>query len=594
MSKLTQDSRMGSFQSALGKDKLVIGNFMGTEGLSELFEYRLTVFGEDRNVDFDKILGTNCNVSVGSNHEGIRRNFNGVLVDAQWSGAEDALSSFQLTLRPWFWLLTQRTNCRIFSDLTVPQILKEVFDEHPFAEFDPRLEAKYDKLEYCVQYRESDFDFASRLMEEFGIYYFFEHTEDKHTLVLVDSPSAHKPKLAGADLSYYPTDLRALRQADSLNEWHLGRSFRSGKVSLNDYDYKRPTADLLADNEGNAKYANSKLEIYDYPGRYIKKSDGKFFAKILLEAEQSKDWRANATGDAVTCSPGTLIKLSKHPESSANKEYLTIRANHNFQSNAYLARSASPEESYSGSYEFQPSETPFRCLSVTPKPLINGPQTAVVASEVDDQCRLKVTFHWDRDKKQSRYVRIAHAWSGSRWGDIKIPRIGMEVIVEFLEGDPDQPLITGTVYNGDNEAPYPLPKDKSISGVKSQTIDGSGYNEFILDDRNSEELIRLHAQRDMEAVIENDERREIKNDVTVKIGQNRDEKIGATWTVSATEKIEFTVGTSTFTMTPASIIIKSMLITLDASASLTLQSEGVGSLTAAAPLIINGAVVLIN
>ena len=594
MSKLTQESRIGSFQSALGKDKLVIGKFSGSEGLSELFDYRMTVFGEDRNVDFDKILGTNCNLSIGSNHEGTRRNFNGILVDAQWSGADDALSSFEITLRPWLWLLTQTTNCRIFSGLTVPDILQAVFADHSFAKSVPRLEGHYDKLEYCVQYRESDFDFVSRLMEEFGIYYFFEHTENDHTLILVDSPSAHKPKLAGADLSYYPTDLRAVRKEDSLNQWHLGRSFRSGKVLLNDYDYQKPTADLKADNEASAKYANSHLEIYDYPGRYIKKSDGKILAKILLEAEQAKDWRASASGDAVSCSPGTLIKLSKHPESSANKEYLTVRANHSFQSNGYLSRSGAAAENYSGNYEFQPAETPFRSLSITPKPLINGPQTAVVASEVDEQCRLKVYFHWDREKKQSRYVRIAHGWSGSRWGDIKIPRIGMEVIVEFLEGDPDQPLITGTVYNHDNEAPYPLPKDKSISGVKSQTIDGTGYNELILDDRNGEELIRMHAQRNMEAVIENDEKREIKNDVTVKIGQNRDEKIGATWSVTATEKIEFTVGTSTFTMTPASITLKSTLIIVDASASLSLQSEGVASLTATAPLIINGAMVLIN
>ena len=585
---------MGSFRSALGEDKLVIANFRGTEGLSELFEYRMAVLGEDQNVDFDKILGTNCNLSIKSNHEGVKRNFNGVLVDAQWNGKEDELSSFHLVLRPWLWLLSRTTNCRLFNEKTIPEILQEVFSAHSFAKFELRLRGDYKPLEYCVQYRESDFDFVSRLMEEFGIYYFFEHTENDHTLIMADSPSVHKAKLAGADLAYYGADLQTRRMEDALNGWSVGRSFRSGKVMLNDYDYKKPTADLLAENEAHAKYANSDLQIYDYPGRYVEKSDGKSFAKIMLEAEQSQDWRASAEGDAVTCCPGSLIKLKKHPEASTNKEYLIVRASHVFRSNAYHSGANAGGDSYSGKYEFQPSETQYRSESLTAKPIINGPQTAVVASEVDEQCRIKVTFHWDRDKQQSRYVRIAHGWSGSRWGDIKIPRIGMEVIVEFLEGDPDQPLVTGTVYNHDNEAPYPLPDDKSISGVKSQTIDGSGYNELIMDDRDGGELIRMHAQKNMEAVIENDEKREIKNNVKVEIGQNRDETIGATWTVSATEKIEFTVGTSTFTMTPAGITLKSTLIMADAQATLSLQSKGIADLSAVAPLTIKGAFVLIN
>jgi type VI secretion system secreted protein VgrG len=594
VSKLTQDSRIGSFKSALGEDKLVIGSFNGTEGLSELFEYRMVVFGEDQNVDFDKILGTNCNLSIKSNHEGTKRNFNGVLIEAEWNGKDDSLSSFHLELRPWLWLLKRTTNCRILSEKTVPEILQEVFSAHSFAKFELRLKGDYTTLEYCVQYRESDFDFVSRLMEEFGIYYFFEHSENDHSMILADSPSVHKPKPAGAELAFYATDLKSVWKEDALNEWSVGRSFRSGKVKLNDYDYKKPTADMLAEDEAHAKYANAGLEIYDYPGRYVEKSDGKFLAKVKLEAEQARDWRTSAEGDAVTCTPGTLIKLTRHPESSTNKEYLTLRASHVFRSNAYRSSSESLEESYSGKYEFLPSETPYRCASATPKPVINGPQTAVVASEVDEQCRIKVFFHWDRDKKESRYVRIAHGWSGSRWGDIKIPRVGMEVIVEFLEGDPDKPLITGTVYNADNETPYPLPEDKSISGVKSQTIDGSGYNELILDDRDGGELIRLHAQRDLEGVIENDERREIKNDVKVDIGQNRKETIGATWTVSATQKIEFTVGTSTFTMTPAGITLKSTLIMADANATLSLQSKGIADLTAVGPVTIKGALVLIN
>jgi type VI secretion system secreted protein VgrG len=599
--KLAQASRVGSFLSALGEDKLVISRFEGSEELSELFEYRLDVLSEDKNIDFDKILGTNCALSIESRHAGTKRFFNGVLVEAQWVGVERHLSSYRLLLYPWLWLLTRRTNCKIFARKTVPEIIEDVFSKYGFAKYESRLTGgNYPVLEYCVQYRESDFSFVSRLMEEYGIYYFFDHSQSEHKLILADAASAHKPKLAGAKLEYFRTDLRMPRKEDNLHEWVVGRRFRSGKVSMKDYDYQKPTRDLLAEKEANAKYANSKLELYDYPGRYVEKSDGLSLANVRLESEQAQDRRALASGDAVTVCPGHLIQLASHPESSLNNQYLTVRARHTFRSSSYLSTETGEGESYYGQYEFQPLDIPFRSPAKTPKPVIHGPQTAVVVGsgeiDVDEQGRIIVLFHWDRDRNEgdARRVRIGHGWSGAKWGDIKIPRVGMEVIVEFLEGDPDQPLVTGTVYNDDNRTPYDLPSEKTIAGTKSKTDGGRGYNELIFDDLQGDELIRMHAERDMEAKIENDERRDIGNNVTVKIGNNRTEKIGAVWSVNANQKIEFTVGGSQIIMDPVSITIRSTMINIEATANLTEQAGAMAQVTAGAVLALQGALVKIN
>lgn len=591
---LAQDTRMGSFSSSLGKDKLVVSRFEGSEGISELFEYRLEVVSDDNDVDFDKILGTKCRLEIQSHHEGVKRSFNGVLVEAQWIGKDQDLRYYRLVLRPWLWLLTRTTNCKIFSHKTVPDILNQVLNNRGFVQFEQRLSESYPELEYCVQYRESDFAFMSRLMEEYGIYYYFEHDESDHKLILADSSSAHEPKLGGAALEFSAVGLHNIVGKDRLNEWAEGRRLRSGKVTLDDYDYEKPSTDLMTEKAASAKYQHSDLELYDYPGRYTQKGEGTTLANVRLEAEQAIDKRIIASGDAVTCCPGFTMTLEGSPPADKGTKYLIMRANHLFRSQAYRSADASGDEGYSGNYEFQPLDIPFRAAATTPKPVIHGPQTALVVSDVDDQCRIEVRFFWDRDKSQSRYVRIAQNWAGNGWGDVKIPRKGMEVVVDYLEGDPDQPLVTGSVYNAENVAPYVKDKLNAVSGTKTQTIDGSGFNELIMDDTAGSELIRFHAQHDLEGKVENDERRDIGQNVKVNIGNSRDESIMSTWTVTANEKIEFTVGTSTFTMLPTGITLKSTMITLQADALIKIQSNALGQVTTSAPLTIQGALVLIN
>ncbi len=569
---------MGSFKCDLGDNELAIIRFEGSEGLSELFEYRLDVVSEKANIDFDKLLGTNCSLSVASMYPGVKRFFNGVLVEAQWIGQELDHYQYRLVLRPWLWLLTRTTNCRIFHEKSAPEIIQEVFAQHGFAKSKPDAVGTHAVMEYCVQYRESDYAFVSRLMEEYGMFYYFDHTETEHTMVLGDSKSAHVNKAGGATLSYYNTGQQGVQKEDSLGTWVTGRRFRSGKVAFKDYNYEEPTANMLAENETGANYDNAKLELYDYPGRYINKSDGEALAKVKLEAEQALDKRSFAEGNAITCCPGHLITLSKHGESSHNKEYVITRVSHLFRSSGYRSSGASEGESYGGRYEFQPSDIPFRAPLVTPKPLVQGPQTAIVVSEVDKDCRIKVRFHWQRDNDESRYVRIRHSWSGNGWGHVMIPRIDMEVIVEHLEGDPDQPIITGTVYNADNVPPYDLPGNKTISGVKSETYDGGGYNEFIFDDKGGSEEIRLHAERDMNVTIKN----------------NRTEDIGKVWSATAGSKIVLTVGESSITLEPTKITIKSPNVNIDAQMTTKVTSGGTSDYTSTGPTTIVGAIVKIN
>lgn len=583
---LSQETRMGSFSCDLGADVMVIERFEGTEGLSENFEFRLDVLSENKFIDFDKILGTNCNLAIQSMHDGVKRHFNGVLVESLWAGSNDDLTSYRLVLRPWFWLLTKTSTWRIFHDKSISEIIDEVLGKHAFAKFRKKLGKTYPVLEYCVQYCESDFAFLSRLMEEYGIYYFFEHKEHSHEMILADSASAHMPKAGGATLKFYDSNLEGLRDHDAINALLPLRRFRTGKFTLKDYDYNEPTKSMLSMGESSGGYANASLEMYAYPGRYINKNDGDNLATVRLEAEQAIDKRVMGEGNAVTCCPGFLAEVKQHSVDKLNKEYLIVRANHVYTSSSYRAGQGGDDDIYQGRYEFQPKDLPFRAPATTPKPRIYGPQTAVVTSEVDDKCRIKVKFHWLKEDDQSRYVRISHGWAGKSWGDLKIPRIDMEVIIEYLDGDPDFPIVTGCVYNGDNKTPYSLPADKTISGTKSQTYDGSGYNEFILDDRPGQQLIRTHGEKDMKTTI--------KNDCT--------EDIGNKWKVEAKTEIKFIVGQSSITMTPTSIEIKSVNINQEAKAVfkaksgavMELKTDGVGTLQASGPQIVKGALVLIN
>lgn len=516
-SALTQDKRIASLETPLGKDTLAAVRFDGAEGLSELFEFRIDAVSEQSNVDFDKALGNNCSMSFKS-YDDPDRIFNGVLVEAQALGSQADLYLYRLVLRPWLWLLSRTSDCRIFENQTATDIIKKVFSDRGFSDYRVATTGSFPELEYCVQYRETDLAFVSRLMEQHGIYYFFEYEKSKHTLVLADAKSSHKPVPGHATTPFIPDDRQSRRDREHLYKWTPERRFRTGKFELNDYDYLQPSADLKSDAQGSASYTKSKMEIYDYPGKFKKKNDGETYAKVRLQAEQALDKRRYAEGDAISLFPGALTTLEKYPEGSENKEYLILRAAHAYSSQAYVS-GAGDSESYTGHYEFLQSDVPYRAPLATPSPIIYGVQTAKVVGkdgeeiDVDEHGRILVRFYWDRKNKQSCRVRVAQVWAGKGWGGQVIPRIGQEVIVEFLEGNPDRPMVTGAVYNGDNKYPYEMPANKTQSGLKSDSSKGhGGYNEFMFEDKKSSEEIRMHAEKDHNVVIRHAE--------TVEIGEN--------------------------------------------------------------------------
>lgn len=586
----TQAGRVARLTTPLGQDKLVVTRLEASEGLSELFEYRIDALSTEQNINFDPAIGRNCCVTV-QTYGNTKRHFCGILTEAQWMGVQQAHYSYRLILRPWLWLLGRKMDCRIFRNAKVTDIIKQVFDKGGFSDYEMRAGGDYKEIEYCVQYRETDLAFVSRLMEENGIYTFHEHTEGRHKLILADALSCHvRLQIPGAQVPYMDLAGNDRREREHIYHWLAERRFRTGKMALNDFDYMKPTTDLKADSQGSAAYERSKLEVYEYPGRYVEQDEGRRLAKVRLEAEQALDRRKHAAGDSVSLHPGALFLFTQHPTDQG--EYLVVRANHALVTEAYRSGGgAGAGEIYQGHYEFLKADLPFRAPILTPKPLVHGPQTALVVGrkgkegeeiDVDEEGRIFVQFHWNREKdKISRPVRVAQMWSGKGWGWQTIPRIGQEVVVEHLEGDPDQPMVVGTVYNKDYRYPYALPDKKTISGVKSDSTKGhGGYNEFIFDDKKGSELIGMHAQKDHDTVVENDETRAVKHDRTTKIGNDDKRKVGNDWTVDVGSKIEIKagqeivlkVGASKITMTPSSIKVESGEIKVDGTANIKLTA----------------------
>jgi len=596
-----QKERTAELVTPLGRNVLVLTRFDGSEGLSEHFEYHVEAVSKRQDIDFDKLIGKNCHVKLKS-YGNATRYFNGVLVEADWSGVQHNLNAYRLVLRPWFWLLGRKATCRIFKEKSVFDIVEEVFQDGGFKDFQIKASrSDYEKIEYCVQYRESDLAFVSRLLEEWGVYTHFEHDAQRHQLMLCDSRSCHKPvKAGGGIVPFLPLSGSDRHDREHVSSWRGERRFRTGKFATNDFDYMKPTANLQAEQKGSALYEKGTLESYDYPGRYTERDLGQRRTKVRLEAEQADDKRKHASGDAASLFPGALATLQNHP--SDNGEYLVVRATHRIEAETYRSSGNGGGEVYSGTYEFQPVDRPFRAPIVTPRPLVHGPQTALVVTrkgreseeiDVDEEGRIFVQFHWNRDRDRiSRPVRVAQQWSGKSWGWQVIPRVGQEVVVEFLEGDPDQPLVVGTVYNKDYPYPFKLPDEKTISGVKTDSTKGhGGYNKLTFDDKKSSETIALRAEKDLEAVVQHAETREIgvtfetpqgkpSRSTTLKNGDEKLKVESGDWNVDIAEKIHIKAGTqivievgaSKITMSPSSIKIEAGEIKVQGTALIEQQA----------------------
>jgi type VI secretion system secreted protein VgrG len=592
-SQLAQDNRVATLKTPLGENVLAVNRFDAGEGLSELFEYRVEALSENGTLDFDDAIGEHCSVTL-TDPDGQERIFDGILVETQWLGKTDALFAYRLVLKPWLWLLSRTTDCQIFSELSVPDIVQKIFTEAGFTDFELNLSENYDPLEYCVQYRETDLAFVSRLMEMYGIYYYHKHEVGKHTVVLADAKSSHDAIPGRATIDFMPAVEQERSAQDYIFRISAERRFRTGRVTLNDYDYEKPGQKLICETSAGAGYAHSDMEFYDYPGKYTKTQDGDHFAKVRLQAEQAMDTRRHAAGGVAAVFPGGLFQLQKHPVGADNIEYLVVRATHAFVAQSYRSTLGDgPGESYIGTYELLPSEVPFRAPLLTERPIVHGPQTAKVVGkageeiDVDKEGRITVQFYWDRQKNPSCPVRIAQVWSGKAWGGIFIPRIDQEVVVVFLEGDPDRPLVVGTVYNGDNTVPYDLPANKTMGGIKSDSSKGhKGYNEIVFEDKKNSEILRAHAQKDLELKVLNDETRDITHDSKTTVGHDIEVTAGDKITITAGTSIELKVGTN-------NVFIDGTGVKINGVAQINLKSP-MTEVHGDAILTLQGGLVLIN
>jgi type VI secretion system secreted protein VgrG len=597
-SPYSQEQRIGRLETPLGEDRLALISFEANEGLSRLFEYRIEAINKEKQLlTFDDAIGKHCTVTLRT-VDGDERIFDGILAEARWVGGRVEGNTYELILRPWLWVLSRRVNSLIFHEKTAPQIIQQIFGEHGgLADFQPSLSKNYPTLEYCAQYRESDMEFVCRLMEEFGISYHFRHSDGAHKLVMGDGVSAYLP-VSRASRPFIAVEAQHNRDTEHLSLWRPERKLTTGKVATNAYDFEKPSANLKADKTGDAKYEQGKLESYLYTGRYVKQSDGMDYAQVQLDMKRAEDSHFHAEGDCATLYPGALVTLTGHPDGEQNKQYLVLGATHSFVGQAYRSGTGDAQ-AYKGVYEFMRADQQFAPPMTTARPYLRGPQTAKVVGDGEIDCdkygRILVRFHWDRKSDKSRRVRVAQVAAGQSWGAIFTPRVGMEVIVDFLEGDPDQPIVVGCVYNADNMPPFGLPGKKNISGWKSNsTTGGGGYNEFVMDDTKGSELVRFHGQKDLDSTIENDEKRLIKNNRETKIKNNETLDVTNEILIKAGMKITIKCGKSSITIDPMSIKIESPTVEINADMQFKSNSKMLSQHEATGMMIINGTLVKIN
>jgi type VI secretion system secreted protein VgrG len=423
---------------------------------------------------------------------------------------------------PWLWFLTRTADCRIFQSMTVPDIVQKVFSDHGFNDFKNSVSGSYRTWDYCVQYRETDFNFVSRLMEQEGIYYFFEHENGKHTLVMADSASAHSEFPDYDTIPFKPKGTAGSSKGD-VNLWSVEKEVQTGVYALNAFDFEKPRKDLRTNSNISRNHAASEFEMYDYAGDFVEHADGEYYAKVRIEEAQVQHEVLQGEGIARGLCTGCNFTLEEHDRTDQNRKYLITSASYYLDGGEFEAAKSAKADFFSCRFTAIPDGQPFRSARVTPKPLIQGPQTAIVVGKsgeeiwTDKYGRVKVQFHWDRygkaDENSSCWVRVSHASAGKSWGAFSLPRIGQEVIIEFLEGDPDRPIITGRVYNGETMPPYALPDKATLSTMKSNSSKGGqGFNEIRIEDKKGEEQIFIHGEKNQDVRIKNDTYEWIGND----------------------------------------------------------------------------------
>jgi type VI secretion system secreted protein VgrG len=547
---MTQTERLITLNTGLGPNKLAVRSLSGHEEISRLFSFQLDLLSEDGNIDAKQIVGKPVALSILLADGSSERFFHGIVSRFAQLPSEGKYARYYAEVAPWLWFLTQTADCRIFQDKKIPDIIEEVFKDFGFSDYETsEIKGTHEKWVYCVQYRETAFEFVSRIMEQEGIFYFFRHENNKHVMVLADQPGAHKPCPVTNTFRMQPATGHGANVADDVvSHWEHHYEFRPGKWAQTDYNFEDPGLNLMANTQTVVSLdGNKKFEMFDYPGEYMTKGEGEALNKLRMQEEEVAYDVVRGTGNCRPFSPGLKFTLEMHERRSENTGYVLTSVTHSARQAGFFGDEGEGETSYSNSFTCIPQAVPFRPVRKTRKPVVYGTQTAVVTGPsgeeiyTDKYSRVKVQFHWDRrgkkDDKSSCWIRVAQPWAGAKWGAIWIPRIGQEVVVDFLEGDPDRPLIVGSVYNANQMPPYDLPANKTQSGIKSRSSmrgGASNFNEIRFEDKKGSEEIVVHAERNLATTVEADESRSVggsrtttiqKDDaLTVKEG-NRDAKI---------------------------------------------------------------------
>jgi type VI secretion system secreted protein VgrG len=557
------------------------------ESVSRPFRIHLTLVSR-RKIELDTVIRKNALIMVDAPEE--ESYFHGVIGEIADTGVEGDFHIYKAVLHPLAWLMSMRHNCRIFQDKTVKDIVSHILKENTITEdfFEFRLQDTLKPREYCVQYRETDLEFISRLLAEEGIFYFFEHNERRHLMVFGDSPACYKPK-AGREEVPYKTGAAWDFENEVIFSLSASQRIRPGRVILRDYNFQKPSLDLTVNEEAELF---KKLEIYDFPGDYQEKDPGKRYAQLRLQENTMYSEAVVGEGMCPLFRPLKTFKLADHHADSFNKKYVVTECVHEgFQPQVLEEWAHGAAGFYNLRFRGVPDKVKVRPRQVTPKPVMDGVQTAIVTGPqgeeiyTDKHGRIKVQFHWDRegqhDERSSCWIRVAQNWAGSSWGSIYVPRIDMEVLVDFIEGDPDRPIVTGCVYNGRMPPPFPLPDRAMVSGVYSNSTPGQrGYNEITLDDTAGKEDIVIHGQYDMNTTVEHDQNLTIHNNRTTTVDVNEIRKVGVDQSLQVGSNQNITIGASRHVKVGA-------MDTLMVGASRT-ENIGAGlSITATGPVAIN-------
>lgn len=591
MADYKQADRPLTATTPLGADVLLLKGFSGREAVSQLFSFQLECYSDNKDagkVVFDKILGADVTIHVAL-PGGAKRHFNGICNRFAQGERDATFTSYSVQVVPKLWLLSRKAQSRIFQHETVPDILKKVLKGLDVAY---ELQGTFHERNYCVQYRESDFNFACRLMEEEGIYYFFKHADGSHKMVVANAPDSHVDVPGKTTITYEDIETGP-RDDDRIIDWVKAQEIRSGKYALWDHSFELPNQNLEAkktiqDTVSVGKEThklkvggNEAFEIYDWPGEYAQRFDGvdkgggdrpadiqKIFqdnqrtVAIRMQQEALPSLVIRGKSNCRQMTSGHKFSLDRH-FSGEGGPYVLTSVNHSGYGVGDYRAGFTGEFHYTNDFECIPVGLPFRTPQTTAKPVVQGSQTAVVVGPPGDEIftdkysRVKVQFHWDREGKKnadsSCWLRVATVWAGKQWGTIYIPRIGQEVLVDFIEGDPDQPIIIGSVYNAEMMPPGTLPQHKTASGIKTRSTlhgDPETYNEIAFEDKKGQELFYQRAEKDMTIAVEHDEAhwvghdrdKTVDGDERVIIGGSRTESVGGNESITIAGNRTETVG----------------------------------------------------